>query len=241
MGALSGIRLTEQQQRSHQRNLLLARATGGPPWLDPAEVRALIAVRLRTFLSGDAGVSADLCQRLADLLDEGIIPAVPRDGSGSAGEIIPLAHAFGPLAGIGQVLGAAGPPARPRPHCVSAVSRCSPSGPRKESRCRWRTGRDRAVGAARGRGRQLAHRMEAAAALSIVAARAPADPYQPECARGDDVLGGVLGRIRQAIGTVGGAGPPPSGHLVPRRWAGPGPPAPGPGAWRPRPGAPSTG
>ena len=33
MGALSSVRLTEQQQRSHQRNLLLARAAGGPPWL----------------------------------------------------------------------------------------------------------------------------------------------------------------------------------------------------------------
>ena len=33
MGALSSVRLTEQQQLSHQRNLLLARATGGPPWL----------------------------------------------------------------------------------------------------------------------------------------------------------------------------------------------------------------
>ena len=31
MGALSGVRLTGAQQREHQRNLLLARATGGPP------------------------------------------------------------------------------------------------------------------------------------------------------------------------------------------------------------------
>src|SRR5215472_12339534 len=104
MGALVGVRLTEAEQRAHQRNLLLARATGGPPWLDSADCRALIAVRLRTFLSGDAGVSAGLCQRLVDLLDAELMPAVPRTGAGCAGEIIPLAHAFGPLAGIGQVL-----------------------------------------------------------------------------------------------------------------------------------------
>src|SRR5277367_1945491 len=36
MGALSSVRLTEAQQRSHQRNLFLARAVGGPPWLDGA-------------------------------------------------------------------------------------------------------------------------------------------------------------------------------------------------------------
>ncbi len=33
MGALHKVRLTDQQQLVHQRNLLLARATGGPPWL----------------------------------------------------------------------------------------------------------------------------------------------------------------------------------------------------------------
>ena len=96
MGALSSVRLTEQQQLSHQRNLLLARATGGPPWLSPPDVRAIITVRLLTFLSGDAAVSAGLCQRLADFLNYDIVPAVPRAGAAAAGEIIQLAHAFGP-------------------------------------------------------------------------------------------------------------------------------------------------
>src|SRR5260370_36945879 len=108
MGAPAGVRPREAEQLAHQRNLLLARATGGPPWLDVADARALIAVRLRTFLSGDSGVSAGLCQRLADLLDQGVVPAVPRTGVGCAGEITPLAHAFGPLVGIGRVLGPAG-------------------------------------------------------------------------------------------------------------------------------------
>jgi histidine ammonia-lyase len=42
--------------------------------------------------------------------------------------------------------------------------------------------------------------MEAAAALSIVAARASRDPYGAACARGDDVLTAVLGRLRAAVG-----------------------------------------
>ena len=104
MGALSGVALTDGQQRAHQRNLMLARAVGGPPWLPYGDVRAIFAVRLRTFLNGDAGVSAALCQRLADVLNAGLVPAVPRGGVGSAGEIIPLAHAFGPLVGIGSLL-----------------------------------------------------------------------------------------------------------------------------------------
>jgi histidine ammonia-lyase len=56
MGALSSVRLTGPQQRTHQRNLMLARATGGPPWLGPAEARAVMTARLVTFLSGDAAV-----------------------------------------------------------------------------------------------------------------------------------------------------------------------------------------
>ncbi len=121
MGALSSVRLTGRQQLSHQRNLLLARATGGPPWLGAAEVRAVIAARLMTFLSGDAAVSGELCQRLAGFLDRGILPAVPRGGAGAAGEIMQLAHAFGPVAGIGRVLGPdgtavpSGPSTRPMP------------------------------------------------------------------------------------------------------------------------------
>src|ERR1035437_9801884 len=82
MGALSGVRLTPAQQLEHQRNLMLARATGGPPWLDAADVRAIIAVRLRTFLSGDAGVSGQLCQRLAGALRGGGLPAAPAPGGG---------------------------------------------------------------------------------------------------------------------------------------------------------------
>jgi histidine ammonia-lyase len=48
----------------------------------------------------------------------------------------------------------------------------------------------------------LTSRMEAAAALSITAAGAPRDPYLAACARGDEILGLVLGRLRQAIGDV---------------------------------------
>jgi histidine ammonia-lyase len=201
MGALSGVRLTEQQQLSHQRNLLLARATGGPPWLDRSEVRAVIAVRLLTFLSGDAAVSAGLCQRLAEFLDSGIVPAVPRSGMGAAGEIIQLAHAFGPLAGIGQVLG---PGEAILPACRAL---------RERNMGEFSLGPKEGIALIEGvpgttglcvlrlrEAARLTSLMEASAALSIVAAGAPRDPYSAVCARGDDILAAVLGRLRAAVG-----------------------------------------
>ena len=201
MGALSSVRLTEEQQLSHQRNLLLARATGGPPWLAAPEVRAIFAVRLLTFLSGDAAVSGGLCQRLADFLNDGIVPAVPRTGAGSAGEIMPLAHAFGPLVGLGQVLGPDGT-TRPADQALNnhglGEFRLGP----KEGIALIQ-GVPGATGLAAlrlGDAAALTSLMEASAALSIVAIRAPRDPYRAACGRGDEVLAAVLSRLAAAAG-----------------------------------------
>jgi histidine ammonia-lyase len=201
MGALSSVRLTEQQQRSHQRNLLLARATGGPPWLSEPEVRAVVAVRLLTFLSGDAAVSAELCQRLADVLNRGVVPAVPRAGGGAAGEIVPLAHAFGPVAGIGRVL-------RPDGSLLPALTVLREAGlgkftlgPKEGVALIEGVPGATALSVLRlGEAATLTSLMEGAAALSIAAARASRDPYRAACARGDDLLAAVLGRLRAAGG-----------------------------------------
>jgi len=201
MGALSSVRLTEQQQLSHQRNLLLARATGGPPWLSPPEVRAIFTVRLLTFLSGDAAVSAGLCQRLADFLNYGIVPAVPRGGTAAAGEIIQLAHAFGPLVGIGQVLGPAGD-LTPAHEALGHYGLTEFSlGPKEGIALIQGVPGVTGLSVLRlDEAAALTALMERAAALSIVVARAPRDPYRAACGRGDDFLAAVLGRLRAAAG-----------------------------------------
>ncbi len=201
MGALSSVRLTEEQQRSHQRNLLLARAAGGPPWLTVPEARAVLAVRLLTFLPGDAAVSAELCQRLADVLNAGLVPAVPRGGAGSAGEIMQLAHAFGPVAGIGRVLGPSGATIPAALALGSAGLGEFTLGPKEGIALIQGVPGATALCALRlGEAAALASLMEAAAGLSIAAARAPRDPYRAACARGDEILAAVLGRLRAAVG-----------------------------------------
>jgi histidine ammonia-lyase len=201
MGALSKMRLTEQQQRSHQRNLLLARAAGGPPWLDVPEARAVITVRLLTFLAGDAAVSGELCQRLAEFLNRGLVPAVPRTGAGAAGEILQLAHAFGPVAGIGQVLGSDGTPVPADQALREAGLGDFTLGPKEGIALIQGVPGATGLAALRlGEAAALTSLMERAAALSIVAVRASRDPYRAACARGDDLLGTVLGRLRAAIG-----------------------------------------
>ncbi len=104
LGAFSNRSLDADAQSRHQEQMMLARSAGGPPWLTPAEVRAVLAVRLRTFLNGDAGVSARLCNRLAEHIEYGILPAIPQRSTGVAGEIVQMAHLGNALIGMGQVL-----------------------------------------------------------------------------------------------------------------------------------------
>jgi histidine ammonia-lyase len=204
MGALSGVRLSGTEQLSHQRNLLVGRATGGPPWLPATDVRVLLAVRLRTFLSGDASVSAALCQRLVDFLDAGIVPAVPADGAGCAGEIVQLAHCFGPLAGIGAVLESADAAHSTTESAAAALCEHGLEpydlGPKEGiALLAGLPGATALSLTAESEARSLAGLMTAAAGLSIAAVRAPVDPYDEACARGDGVLASVLSEFRELI------------------------------------------
>lgn len=214
MGALSAVRLSDTEQLAHQRNLLVGRATGGPPWLPATEVRSIFAVRLRTFLSGDAGVSAGLCHGLIDFLDSGIVPAVPADGAGCAGEIVQLAHCFGPLAGIGAVLAPAGADCQHGQAEATGghTTRPAEAALREHGLEPYVLGPKEGIALLAGvpgttalsliaesEARSVATLMTAAAALSIAGIRAPADPYDDACARGDAVLALVLGQFRELI------------------------------------------
>jgi histidine ammonia-lyase len=200
MGALSKIRLTDDEQRVHQRNLLLGRAVGGPPWLPYDEARAVLIGRLRTFLAGDAGVSVELVRQLVALINSGLVPAIPAGGAGSAGEIIPLAHAFGPLVGIGSVLAPNGDAvADPRP----AVGLLPPFELGPKEGIALLAGIPGATGRAAlhaGRVVGLADHLSAVAAGAIAVIGANRDPYHPLTARGDEILVTELARILELAG-----------------------------------------
>lgn len=104
VGRFASHRLDAQVQSEHQYRLLAGRSVGGPPWLPTADVRAVMAIKLRALLAPETGASAELCRYLADRLNDRLIAAVPRGGIGCSGEIIPLCHAFQPLVGLGEVL-----------------------------------------------------------------------------------------------------------------------------------------
>jgi histidine ammonia-lyase len=214
MGAFSHRALGQQAQRAHQEALLLARAVGGPPWLHPAEVRAVLAVRLRTFLNNDSGVSGELCRRLVALLDRGVCPAVPRTAMGVAGEIIALAHLAAPLTAHrdGDGAGAGGRVLGPGGDAVAAgpVLRAAGIEP-------YRLGPKEGVALIEGVPVTTALAIMCAddagrllrAATTTLAAEfaltgASRDTLAAELARGDNVLGEVTAELRRLSGTVSG-------------------------------------
>ncbi|HZX02048.1 aromatic amino acid lyase [Kribbella sp.] len=198
MGNLSKVRLTEDEQRRHQHNLLRGRAVGGPPWLAPDEARAVLIGRLRTFLTGDAAVSVELIHQLVALINSNHVPAIPAEGAGSAGEIIPLAHAAGPLVGIGHVY-----PAAPGADGRSTRGLLPPYELGPKEGIALLAGIPGATGRAAlqaSRAHRLADHLSAVGAGAIAVVGANRDPYRAAVARGDDVLADELTRLRELAG-----------------------------------------
>ncbi|NVB41685.1 histidine ammonia-lyase [Pseudenhygromyxa sp. WMMC2535] len=103
-GALSETRIPPEKLAQLQRNLLRSHAVGVGPAFAEDVVRALMMLRAHTLALGASGVRPLLPQRLLALLDAGIVPLVPRQGSvGASGDLAPLAHLALAVIGEGEV------------------------------------------------------------------------------------------------------------------------------------------
>jgi histidine ammonia-lyase len=103
LGYLSSRSIAPEDQLPLQRSILVGRAAGIGPALPDEVVRGAMLLRLTGFLSGRAGVSAELCRFIADRLNDGWRPVVPASRPGTAGETIPLCHLFETFIGEGEV------------------------------------------------------------------------------------------------------------------------------------------
>lgn len=205
MGAFSEYGLDGAAHARYSEALMTARAVGGPPWLSPAETRAVLAVRLRTFLNGDAAVSAALCGRLAESIALGVLPAIPRRSTGVAGEIVGLAHLGAALTGAGDVLART-----PGPDTIPARQALTEAG-----LLPLRLGPKEGVALIEGVPMATALAILSVAdarevlrnALTVVAAEfaitsAARDVLDARLARGDDALAGVAERLRELAGPL---------------------------------------
>ncbi len=92
-GALAEVRIDADSIRELQQNLVRSHAAGVGEPLPRAVVRGMLLLRAAVLATGRTGVRPALCQRLCDLLDRGVHPIIPWQGSvGASGDLAPLAH-----------------------------------------------------------------------------------------------------------------------------------------------------
>jgi len=73
-------------------------------YLTPAQTRAVMATRLASLSKGFSGVSVDLLEQIARLLDVGLLPLIPSEGSvGASGDLTPLSYLAAVLCGEREV------------------------------------------------------------------------------------------------------------------------------------------
>jgi len=102
-GRFASTRIDDGQVRQLQRNLILSHAVGvGEPF--PTEVvRGMLLLRAQSLALGASGVRPVVVERLLDLLNAGVHPVVPSQGSvGASGDLAPLAHVALTLIGEGE-------------------------------------------------------------------------------------------------------------------------------------------
>ncbi|MFZ0418274.1 MAG: histidine ammonia-lyase [Candidatus Sulfotelmatobacter sp.] len=109
VGKLSDVRIVGDQIRELQINLVRSHAVGIGDPLSAAETRAMMLLRANSLAKGYSGVRAIVIDTLCEMLNRGVIPYVPSQGSvGASGDLAPLAHLALALIGEGECIDAAG-------------------------------------------------------------------------------------------------------------------------------------
>ncbi len=109
VGKLSDVRIAGDQIRELQVNLVRSHAVGVGEPLSVPETRAMMLLRANSLAKGYSGVRAIVIDTLCEMLNRGVTPFVPSQGSvGASGDLAPLAHLALALIGEGECIDTTG-------------------------------------------------------------------------------------------------------------------------------------
>lgn len=92
-GIFADKRIPRQDSSRLSRNLILSHAVGRGSAIKKEITRAAMLIRANTLAKGFSGVRLEVVQTLLDMLNKGVTPLVPEQGSlGSSGDLGPLSH-----------------------------------------------------------------------------------------------------------------------------------------------------
>lgn len=105
VGKLSDVRIAGDQIRELQVNLVRSHAFGVGEPLSVSETRGMMLLRANSLAKGFSGVRAAVIDTLCEMLNRGVTPFVPSQGSvGASGDLAPLAHLALALIGEGECI-----------------------------------------------------------------------------------------------------------------------------------------
>jgi len=102
-GKFAEVPISREQTATLQRNLIVSHACGVGPPLSIETVRALMLLRANALAKGFSGVRVSTVECLLAMLNAGVHPIVPAQGSlGASGDLAPLAHVVLVMIGEGE-------------------------------------------------------------------------------------------------------------------------------------------
>jgi histidine ammonia-lyase len=103
-GKLSDVAIPPDRIEELQVNLVRSHAAGVGPLLNEREARAMMLLRANVIAKGFSGARPLLVELLAGMLNAGLYPPIPEQGSvGASGDLAPLAHLALSLIGEGEL------------------------------------------------------------------------------------------------------------------------------------------
>ena len=104
-GKLASVRISSEQVRQLQVNLVRSHACGVGEPLSEAETRAMMLLRANALAKGLSGIRPSVVETLIRMLNAGVHPVIPSQGSvGASGDLAPLAHLAHVVIGEGEAL-----------------------------------------------------------------------------------------------------------------------------------------
>lgn len=105
LGPMAQYKISEEDQRQLQYNLIRSHCAGTGRPFDEDLSRATMLARLNSLMQGFSGIHPSAVTLLKELLNERISPCIfERGGVGASGDLIQLAHLALNLIGEGEVL-----------------------------------------------------------------------------------------------------------------------------------------
>jgi histidine ammonia-lyase len=102
-GKLASVRISTEQVRQLQINLVRSHVCGVGTPLSTPEVRAMMLLRANALAKGLSGVRPVVVETLCAMLNAGLHPVIPSQGSvGASGDLAPLAHLAQVVIGEGE-------------------------------------------------------------------------------------------------------------------------------------------